>query len=139
LNKHVGHAYARAPLAFFFLSRRETARFALFRARFVADRITRSSRAPGEVEAQFHTREPVWTRRRTRRDSHHVRPRLGCVSRFDARVSRITARRDAARGDAERRAMPVAAANFAFLARLKSASPDAVAAAGPSSRRRASL
>ena len=59
-----------------------------------------SDHAACALNAQFHTREPVSSRRRTQRDSHHVRPRLGYVSRFHVhvfRVGRITARRDPAR------------------------------------------
>lgn len=84
---------------------------------------SRRGAAPRASRSQFHTREPLSTRRRTRRDSHHVRPRLGCVSRFDARVSRIPPGATPRARDAERRATPVAAANFAFLARLKSRVP----------------
>ena len=93
-----------------------------FPRQIVADRITQRA-APRASRSQFHTREPLSTRRRTRRDSHHVRPRLGCVSRFDARVSRIPPGATPRARDAERRATPVAAANFAFLARLKSRVP----------------
>lgn len=77
-------------------------------------------RAP---RARSFTRASPFRLADTRRDSHHVRPRLGCVSRFDARVSRIPPGATPRARDAERRATPVAAANFAFLARLKSRVP----------------
>lgn len=93
-----------------------------FSAQIVADRITQRCSAARLALAVSHARAPLDSPT-TRRDSHHVRPRLGCVSRFDARVSRIPPGATPRARDAERRATPVAAANFAFLARLKSRVP----------------
>ena len=142
-NKHRRSLGTRALSRLFFslaVTRNRAFRFALFRARFVADRITRCSRAPWRGgSAVSHARAGLDSPT-PRRDSHHVRPRLGCVSRFDARVSRITARRDAPRAatrNAARAACRRRQLRFSRAFEVRVAG-RARAAAGPSSRRRAS-
>ena len=122
LNKHVGHAYARASRLFF--SRDAKPRVSPFSARDLSRIGSRAAAA----------RLERWKRSFTRASRSGLADALDAtatMSDLDWGASRAStpASLESPPGatprarDAERRATPVAAANFAFLARLKSRVP----------------